>query len=296
MDITDDPLQTTRDLLDRTATVRHGFLDVLGESVAPDVPTVAQRAMNSVLVAGVYERLWRPVAFYIASGVTTGAEQRRAADALRLSGAHRLLDVACGPGYLAAAAMGRGATAQGLDFSAEMVAVARTAYPDLVVTEGDTEELPYGDGTFDAVVSSFGVHHIPRPDVALAECRRVLKPGARIAFTVWASPEENIAWSLVFDAIDRHGDRSAAKSPPPGGTLNQIAHCVRLLEAAGFAESSAQIVRAEWLVPDAQALISALSAGTVRMAALIAAIFVAGLVLLPRQLPQQPFYPSRSRL
>jgi hypothetical protein len=53
MDITDDPLQTTRDLLDRRATVRHGFLDVLGESVASDVPTVAQRAMNSVLVAGV---------------------------------------------------------------------------------------------------------------------------------------------------------------------------------------------------------------------------------------------------
>jgi hypothetical protein len=55
MEITDDPVQTTRDLLDRRATVRHGFLDVLGESVAPDVPTLAQRAMNSVLVAGVYE-------------------------------------------------------------------------------------------------------------------------------------------------------------------------------------------------------------------------------------------------
>jgi ubiquinone/menaquinone biosynthesis C-methylase UbiE len=192
-------------------------------------------------------------------------------DAAKISSGHHVLEVACGPGYLAAAAARRGAIAQGLDFSAEMVAVARTAYPDLVVTEGDAEELPYGDGTFDAVVSSFGVHHIPRPDVALAECRRVLKPGARIAFTVWASPEENIAWSLVFDAIDRHGDRSAAKSPPPGGTLNQIAHCVRLLETAGFAESSAQIVRAEWLVPDAEALISALSAGTVRMAALIAA-------------------------
>ena len=91
MDIIDDPLQTTRGLLDRRATVRHGFLDVLGESVAPDVPTLAQRAMNSVLVAGVYERLWRPVAFYIASGVTTGAEQRRVADALRLSGAQGCL-------------------------------------------------------------------------------------------------------------------------------------------------------------------------------------------------------------
>ena len=192
-------------------------------------------------------------------------------DAARISPGRHVLDVACGPGYLAAAASGRGATAQGLDFSAEMVGIARSAYPDLVVTEGDAEDLPYGDDTFDAVVSSFGVHHIPRPDVALAECRRVLKPGARIAFTVWAAPDENIAWSLVFDAIDRHGDRSAAKSPPPGGALNQIAHCVRILEAAGFVENSAAIVRAEWLVPDAAALISALSAGTVRMAALISA-------------------------
>jgi ubiquinone/menaquinone biosynthesis C-methylase UbiE len=192
-------------------------------------------------------------------------------DATAISPGRHVLDVACGPGYLAAAAARRGATAQGLDFSAEMVAVARSAYPDLVVTEGDAEALPYGDGIFDAVVSSFGVHHIPRPAVALAECRRVLKPGARIAFTVWASPEENIAWSLVFDAIDRRGDRSAAKSPPPGGALNQIGHCVRLLETAGFVESSAEIVRAEWIVPDADALISALSAGTVRMAALIAA-------------------------
>src|SRR5947209_10741499 len=51
---TDDPLQTTRDLLDREASLRHGFLDVLGESVASETPTLAQVAMNSRLVATVY--------------------------------------------------------------------------------------------------------------------------------------------------------------------------------------------------------------------------------------------------
>jgi ubiquinone/menaquinone biosynthesis C-methylase UbiE len=106
-------------------------------------------------------------------------------DAAGISPGQHVLDVACGPGYLAAAALRRGATAQGLDFSAEMAGIARSAYPELVVTEGDAESLPYPDATFDAVVSSFGIHHVPRPDVALAECRRVLKPGARIAFTVW---------------------------------------------------------------------------------------------------------------
>ena len=101
MGSTADPIETTRDLLDRQATVRHGFLDVLGEAESSEASrpsTLAQRAMNSPLVAGVYERLWRPVAFYVASGVTTSAEQRRAAEALGLSSAHRLLDIACGPG------------------------------------------------------------------------------------------------------------------------------------------------------------------------------------------------------
>jgi hypothetical protein len=91
-----------------------------------------------------------------------------------------------------------------------------------------------------------------------------------MAFTVWATPEENIAWSLVFDAIVRHGNRSAAGTPPPG-VLNRIDQCVRALEAADFVDGSAEIVRAEWLLPNADALIAALSAGTVRMAALIAA-------------------------
>jgi SAM-dependent methyltransferase len=189
-------------------------------------------------------------------------------DAAEISRGQHVLDVACGPGNLAAAAAERGANAQGLDFSAEMVGIARGIHPEITVTEGDAEDLPFADGTFDAIVSSFGIHHVPRPELALAECKRVLRSGGRMAFTVWATPEENIAWSLVFDAIARHGDRSAAQAPP-SGALNQIDHCVRTLAAAGFVDGTAEIVRAEWFLPNAHALLGALSAGTVRMAALI---------------------------
>jgi len=105
-------------------------------------------------------------------------------EAAEVSPGQHVLDVACGPGQLAAAASARGAIAHGLDFSAEMVGIARSTHPEVVVTEGDAEDLPYPDSAFHAVVSSFGIHHVPRPELALAECWRVLKPGARIAFTV----------------------------------------------------------------------------------------------------------------
>jgi hypothetical protein len=74
----------------------------------------------------------------------------------------------------------------------------------------------------------------------------------------------------VFDAIARHGNRSAAQAPP-SAALNRIDQCVRTLEAGDFVDRSGEIVRAEWLLPNAHALLAALSAGAARMAALIAA-------------------------
>jgi len=206
--------------------------------------------------------------------------------AAEISRGQHVLDVACGPGHLAAAAVELGAIAHGLDFSAEMVGIARNVHPDIAMTEGDAEDLPYPDSTFHAVVSSFGIHHVPRPELAFAECRRVLKPGGRLAFTVWATPEENIAWSLVFDAIAQHGNRSPAQVPPLGA-LNRIDQCLRVLEAADFVDRSAEIVRAEWLVPNAQALVAALSDGTVRMAALIGAQEPAALVAITSDIDGQ---------
>jgi ubiquinone/menaquinone biosynthesis C-methylase UbiE len=186
MGVTEDPLQATRSLLDRAATVRHGFLDVLGESTPAQVPTVAQRAMHSPLVAGVYERLWRPVAFYIASGVTTGAEQRRAAEALGLSGTGRLLDVACGPGNFTgqlAQRLPAGGLAVGLDISEPMLtrAVLDNNGPRTCYVRGDAGKLPFGDETFDAVCCFGALYLMPEPFAVAHEMVRVLRPGGRLA-------------------------------------------------------------------------------------------------------------------
>lgn len=183
---TDDPLQTTRDLLDRDAELRDGFLDVLGESVASDTPTLAQAAMNSPVVATVYERLWRPLAFYVASGVTTGAEQRRAVRALGVPEASRLLDIACGPGNFTgklAAELPTGGLAVGFDISVPMLrrAVQDNSGPHTCYVRGDAGLLPFDDETFDAVCCFGALYLMPHPFQVAREMIRVLRPGGRVA-------------------------------------------------------------------------------------------------------------------
>lgn len=192
---TSDPLDTTRALLNCPASVRHGYLDVLGESTAAPVPTFAQRAMNSPFVASVYERLWRPISFYIASGVTTGAEQRRAAQVLHLSTASRLLDVACGPGNFTAKLarqLPAGGLAVGFDISEPMLtrAVHDNSGPDICYVRGDARTLPFGDETFDAVCCFGALYLMPEPFRVADEMVRVLKPGGRIAILTSYSGQE----------------------------------------------------------------------------------------------------------
>ncbi|HZK89222.1 MAG TPA: methyltransferase domain-containing protein [Stellaceae bacterium] len=181
------------------------------------------------------------------------------------------LDLCCGPGVAAAAAAARGAVACGLDFSPAMLAQARASNPDLRFHQGDAEAVPLPDASFDAIVSNFGIHHVPRPERALTEALRVLRPGGVLAFTTWAAPTHNIAWQLLFDAIRLHGDIDAASSPPSGGGLGEAATVKRLLRDIGFAEASAKILRREWRLARAGDLIAALRRGTVRTAALIEA-------------------------
>lgn len=176
----------TRGLLNQAATLRHGYLDVLGESVSSPVPTFAQRAMNSRFVATVYERVWRPLLFYTASGVTTGDELRRARRDLHPIGAQKLLDVACGPGnftrHLSREVSYTG-IAVGLDISEPMLtrAVLDNSGPHTCYVRGDARRLPFDDDTFDAVCCFGALYLMPEPLRVAQEMVRVLAPSGRIA-------------------------------------------------------------------------------------------------------------------
>ncbi len=121
----------------------------------------------------------------------------------RLREGMRVLDVGCGTGVVAVTAARAGAHVTGLDLTPELLAVARTnsatAGVDIDWHEGDVERLPFEPATFDAVVSQFGHMFAPRPDVAIGEMLRVLKPGGTIAFSTWP-PELCVGRTFVLIA------------------------------------------------------------------------------------------------
>ena len=192
-------------------------------------------------------------------------------DAVDIASGIRLLDIASGPGLVTARAKQRGALSRGLDFSSAMLTIARLRNPAITFDEGEAEVLPYPDHAFDAAVSNFGIHHVPRPQLALREAHRVLRDGGRVAFSFWADPRDNIGWKLLFDAVARHGDPSASDAPLPGGGFRGAEQCAEALRTAGFVDCTTRLVNATWHHADAGALVAALQAGTARMAAMIEA-------------------------
>ena len=182
----------------------------------------------------------------------------------------RLLDVASGPGFIAAAALARGAVATALDFSPAMIAEAARRHPGLVVQEGDASALPFPDASFDAVVMNFGMLHLARPDEAIAEARRVLRPGGRYAFTVWAAPTEAVAFGIVLRAIERLGNKDVPlPEGPPFFRFSSPDESRQTLEAAGFTDVGVRTVPLIWRVAKADDVFEALAKGGVRTAAVL---------------------------
>ncbi|MEQ9638907.1 MAG: methyltransferase domain-containing protein [Alphaproteobacteria bacterium] len=160
-----------------------------------------------------------------------------------------LLDVASGPGYVAGIAAERGARVTGLDFAANMVALAMANFPSASFQQGDAEALPFDDASFDAVTINFGVLHFPDTDKALAEAFRVLRPGGRIAFTNWAKTQRS-ALFISGKAVQTHG--TLAVDLPPGTPPFRFAEpeeCARTLDGIGFTDVTCATHDLVWRLP-----------------------------------------------
>ena len=181
-------------------------------------------AMNRVMTAGL-DRAWR----------------RLTVEAVVQPG-DRVLDACCGTGDLALAAEREGGAVTGLDFSPKMLERARRKSETITWVEGDLLELPFEDGSFDAATVGFGVRNVADLEAALAELRRVLRPGGRLAILEITQPRGLLRpfFSLWFDRIVPllgkvlPGGRAYTYLPASVRRFPGAEELVSLLERTGF--------------------------------------------------------------
>jgi demethylmenaquinone methyltransferase / 2-methoxy-6-polyprenyl-1,4-benzoquinol methylase len=141
--------------------------------------------MNRVMTAGL-DRRWRRL---------TAQAAVRPGD--------RVLDACCGTGDLALEALKAGGDVVGLDFSARMLERARRKSDEVEWVQGDVTELPYEDGSFDAVTVGFGIRNVPELEAGLRELARVLRPGGRFGCLEITRPRGVLRpfFRLWFDGV-----------------------------------------------------------------------------------------------
>ncbi len=141
-------------------------------------------------VASLYDRLNRILSF----GIDKGWRKRMIA-AISSKEPQLMLDVATGTGDVAIALSKAYPEASiiGVDLSAKMLDVARDKvqnYPQIILDQGDSENLKYQDGQFDVVTVSFGVRNFGDLNKGLSEIRRVLKPGGQLLILEFSNPQK----------------------------------------------------------------------------------------------------------
>lgn len=138
------------------------------------------------------------------------AQRQRLLEALSARPGERVLDVGSGPGFLAADLAERGARVEGVDLSEDMVRTAGERFPSLRFRTGEATSLPFDNSSFDAVTCTQVLEYVADVGAALAEFRRVLEPGGRVAIidtdwdsVIWSGADRELT-ERVLKAWDAH--------------------------------------------------------------------------------------------
>ena len=193
--------------------------------------------------AAAYERGFTRLTAY-----TTGA----LLDAAGVTAGTRLLDVGTGTGVVAGAAVARRARVTAIDAEPSMAEAAARNVPGLDVRVAVLPDLPLPDGAFGAVTGNFVINLVGDPAAALAELRRVLRAGGRLALTCWTYPPPPVL-GVAAEAIEAAGVLWPDDVPrPPFRTYSSPEPFAALLAGTGFTGATARLLSWEHRVDPGQ--------------------------------------------
>ena len=139
----------------------------------------------------------------------------------------RILDIATGTGWTARRLAERDVSVTALDFAPDVVAaagdIARARRLDIAFEIGDAEALPYPDGAFDGVISTFGIMFVQRPEDAADELARVCRPGGRVALANWSADGNVFEMFKVMKAFMPKANGTPPPSPFEWGKPERVA-------------------------------------------------------------------------
>jgi 2-polyprenyl-3-methyl-5-hydroxy-6-metoxy-1,4-benzoquinol methylase len=208
-------------------------------SISPEQAPMAQikNAMRATWMAGDFGVVAKTISSYADEFIGR----------LNIAPGARALDVACGTGNLAIPLARRGAIVTGVDIATNLLEQGRerAAAEGLTIAfdEGDAEQLPYADASFDVVVTMFGAMFAPRPEIVAAELARVLKPGGLLAMANWNPASFS---GQMFKVGGKHVSPPPGISPPVLWGNEAIVH-QRL--APGFTQIETAIIPIDFRLP-----------------------------------------------
>lgn len=169
-----------------------------------------------------------------------------------------LLDIGTGPGTLIGPALARGADVSAIDVTPAMVATARQRHPGVAIDVVDATAVTHPDASFDAVTIGFCLHHTVDAGAVLREAKRVLRPGGRIAYTVWAANDQLEAFGIAFGAVAELVP-NLASTPQAPAIGDAPADHERLLTVNGFVQPTARTLELTWALTDGAAILDGFS-------------------------------------